>query len=354
MDATALIPVADAMPVNWMLLLVLLTVTTFLHLVAMNVMFGTSFIALSSLLKEGREAQPMVQSVSGTLIYSTALTVNMGVAPLLFLQALYGQFFYTSTVLMAIYWLSIIFLLIVTYYSIYIFKMKYAYAGGGHLFLAVPVLLMLIVSFLFCNNISLMQMPESWVHYFESRNGWLLNFDDAVLFPRYLHFVLSAVAVGGLAVAVLFESRKRRGEDGANPWIQHGCDWFAKATIVNFGAGFWFLGTLPKSVVGSDAPLSGLLIVFVIASVVTVVPALIAAHKRLAYKAAGWTLATVFVMTVAREIARVSYLQPYLNLAELPVTPQYSPFIVFLLVAVAVVWLLWWMFCKVRLEMEVR
>lgn len=354
MDVAALIPIADALPVPWFPLLALLTGTTFLHLVAMNVMFGTGAIALAAPLMMGEAARPMVRTVAGTMVYSTALTVNMGVAPLLFLQALYGQFFYTSTVLMAVYWLSIVILLIVTYYSIYIYKLKYSEGGGGLVFLAIPVVIMLIVSFLFCSNISLMQMPESWARYFENRGGWLLNFGDAALVPRYLHFVLSAAAVGGLAVAVLFEWGKKRGGENGERWIQHGCDWFVKATIANFGVGFWFLGSLPGEVVGSNAPMRQLFILSIMVSVGTIIPALISAHRMQVYRAAGWTLATVLLMTVAREIARISYLKPYLNLPDLPVNPQYSPFVVFLVAAAAVSWLLWWMFAKVRLEMEVK
>ena len=67
MDASTLIPVADAIPVNWVLLIVLLTVTTFLHFVAMNVMFGTGFIAFAAPFFKGEEVLPMVRSVAGTL-----------------------------------------------------------------------------------------------------------------------------------------------------------------------------------------------------------------------------------------------------------------------------------------------
>ncbi len=37
-----------------------------------------------------------------------AFAVNFGVAPLLFLQVLYGHFIYTSSILMGIFWISII------------------------------------------------------------------------------------------------------------------------------------------------------------------------------------------------------------------------------------------------------
>ncbi len=354
MDPAALVPVADAIPVDWVWLLILLTLTTFLHLVAMNVMFGTGVIAFVAPLMRGETARPMVRSLGGTMIYSTALTINLGVAPLLFLQTLYGQFFYTSTVLMATYWLSIVFLLIVSYYSIYIYNLKYGSTGEGALFLGIPVAVMLLVSLLFTNNISLMQMPESWLKYFESRSGLLLNLGDAAFLPRYLHFVLSAIAVGGLAVAALYEFRRRRGSEDAGQWIKSGCNWFNTATMLNFGVGFWFLGVMPASVFGPENPLHQLLMFFVIGSVATIIPAMIFAQSEQVYKAVGWTLMTVFLMTVTREIARISYLKPYFNPADMPVSSQYSPFLVFLVLMVAVLWLLWWMFRKVSLEMEVE
>lgn len=354
MDPAALIPVPDALPVSWIWLLLLLTLTTFLHLVAMNVMFGTGFIAFTAALFKGESAQPMVRNIAGTMTYSTALTINMGVAPLLFIQALYGQFFYTSTVLMAVYWLAIVFMLIIAYYSIYIYNLKYEESGEGALFLGIPVAVMLVVSLLFANNISLMQMPESWLKYFESRGGLLLNFGDAALLPRYLHFVLSAIAVGGLALAVIYEYRRRRGAEDVEPWISCGCNWFTMATILNFGVGFWFLGALPESVVGTGAPFHGSFMLFIIFSIAAIIPAMISAQGQRVYMAAGWTLLSVLLMTVAREILRLGYLKPFFNPADLPVKAQYSPFIIFLVLLAAVLALLWWMVRKVRLEMEVE
>jgi len=354
MDSAALVPLADAIPVDWVWLLLLLTVTTFLHIVAMNVMLGTGFIAFVAPFIKGESARPMVATVAGTMIYSTALTINMGVAPLLFLQVLYGQFFYTSTVLMATYWLTIVFMLIVTYYSIYIFKEKYNSSGTGHFYLGIPVVLMLVVALLFSNNISLMQIPESWLKYFECRGGLLMNLDDASLLPRYLHFMLSAIAVGGLAIAALYEFRRRRGEEDTERWISCGCNWFSTATIINFGIGFWFLGTLPDSVAGPEAAAHKLFMLFIILSVATAVPAMIYAQSKQIAKAVAWTLLTILLMTVAREVLRMSYLSDYFDPAGLPVNYQYSPFVVFLVLSVAVLSLLTWMVKKVRLEMEVK
>ena len=54
-----------------------------------------------------------------------ALGINMGVPPLLFLQVVYGNLFYSSSVLMAVYWILIIPLLILAYYGTYIHIFRY-------------------------------------------------------------------------------------------------------------------------------------------------------------------------------------------------------------------------------------
>jgi hypothetical protein len=123
MDALSLIPVPDAIPVHWFWLHLLLTLTTFLHFVAMNIMLGTGFIAFSSPFWRSSEIMPLNAHIARTLPYSIAFTINLGVAPLLFLQVLYGQFLYTSSILMAVYWLSIVGLLIITYYAAYVYRL---------------------------------------------------------------------------------------------------------------------------------------------------------------------------------------------------------------------------------------
>ena len=277
MDPASLIPVPDAIPVHWSWLQLLLTSTAFLHFMAMNIMLGTAVIALVSFYREGEALLPMRRNIAKTLPFTIAFTINLGVAPLLFLQVLYGQFFYTSSVLMAVYWLAIVLLLIIAYYSAYIFDIYYEKAGDkagrGPLFIGLAALLLLLVSFFFCNNISIMQLPEVWGHYFADRDGWLLNSGDPALLPRYLHFIFSAVAIGGLAIAFYYEARRRCTGVAEERLIRHGCNWFTIATIINFGIGFWFLGRVPASTY-SSATLGGKFFVFMlILTVIAIVKA---------------------------------------------------------------------------------
>ena len=88
-------------------------------------------------------------------------------------QVLFGQFFYTSSILMGVYWLSIFGILIVSYYAAYAYRLVGDQTGMGRLFIAAAVILLMGVSILFSNNVSIMQMPEIWSNYFANRDGWM-------------------------------------------------------------------------------------------------------------------------------------------------------------------------------------
>jgi hypothetical protein len=343
MDPASLIPAPDTIPVHWFWLHLLLTVTTFLHFVAMNIMLGTGFIAFSSPFWRGDNVMPLNAHIAKTLPYSIAFTINLGVAPLLFLQVLYGQFFYTSSILMGVYWLSIFGILIASYYAAYVYRFMEDRRGMARLYIGAAVLLLLGVSVLFSNNVSIMQMPEIWENYFADRGGWMLNFSDPALLPRYLHFMASAVAIGGLAIALYFEIRKRRGATDGDEWIKLGCNWFMVATIINFGFGFWFLGALPEAAYDPASLRGKMFFILIVGSVVTIIPSVALAQTGRIIPATVWALATVLLMTLARDILRLTYLKPYFSLSDLPYVPQYSPFILFLLALLGGVYLVTWM-----------
>jgi hypothetical protein len=343
MEAVSLIPAPDALQVHWFWLHLLLTLTTFLHFVAMNIMLGTAFIAFTSPFWRSGSIMDLNGHISKTLPYSIAFTINLGVAPLLFLQVLYGQFLYTSSILMAVYWLAIVGLLIVSYYAAYAYRLIDDRSGMGRLYIGTAVVLLLAVSLLFSNNISIMQLPEVWKGYFADRTGWMLNFGDPALVPRLLHFVASAVAIGGLAIALYFEIRKRRGATDGDEWIALGCKWFTAATIINFGFGFWFLGALPEIAYNPATTAGKIFVILVAASVATIIPSVAAAQTGRIIPATVWALVTVLLMTLARDVLRLTYLKPYFSLSDLPAAPIYSPFIVFVLALVGAGFVVAWM-----------
>ncbi len=343
MDPAALIPIPDAIPVSWWWFQAFLLLTFFLHLVAMNAMLGTAFIGLVSHLRGTNDRASCTEAISSNLPFTIAFAVNFGVAPLLFVQVLYGHLIYTSSILMAVFWLAVVGLLIIAYGLAYVYKDLYPRRGDARLaVIGLATLLLLAIAFIFTNNISLMQKPIAWDRYFDQPRGLLLALDDPMLLPRYLHFMVSSVAVGGLAIALFFHWRQRGGDRNAGAWVASGCRWFSYATMANFAVGFWFLATLPKGMLTTTIP-GLLLLATLVGGIALSVPAIGLGLAGRALPALWCTLGTIGLMVLARSLLRTVLLAPWFSPAQLPVTPSSAPLLFFLLVLLAGVTLIGWM-----------
>lgn len=344
MNPAALIPTPDTLQVPWGWFQVLLLLTLFLHIVLMNVMLGSAVIALVNLFRNGGDASPPIRGISRRLPFAIAFTVNFGVAPLLFVQVLYGHFLYTSSVLMANFWMMVIPLLIIGYYLAYILDYRFDALHTGRVLLSgLVVAALMAVAFLMTTNFTLLQHPESWTRYFGRSGGLLLNLGDPTLFPRYLHFMIAAIAVGGLGQALLADHRLRRGDQSAAAAVNTGCRWFAMATIINYGIGFWFFGTLPREVRDLTTPVGKAIAVLLLTGVILGALAVIFSLRGRVRLALAAELPAVFVMILIRNLVRAGYLHPYFSMDELKVVPQYSPLLLFLCVFAAGLVLIGWM-----------
>lgn len=333
MDPATLVPAADVIPAPWGWFYVLLLVTFLLHLLVMNAMLGGGIITLISSFRKTEQDRLLCREFSYKWPYTIAFAVNFGVAPLLFLQVLYGQFIYTSSVLMAAWWLSIVALLILSYYAAYIYDFKFDNLGKPAVFVAqFSVLLMLMIAFLFTNNMTLMLQPERWLAYFTNSGGTLLNLTDPSVIPRYLHFVIGAVAVAGLYLALIghFGWRKSRVDPAA--LIAKGMNYFTVATALQLIVGTWFLIALPREVMmifmGGSALGTGLLVIGLLLTLAV----LHFGYRQRVIATCSLTLVLMIVMVLMRDLVRTAYLQPYFSLGDLEVATQYSPLIFFLLV----------------------
>lgn len=124
-------PVPVPLPAPPGLLEFLLVFTFILHLLAMNFLLGGVIIlSVSSFLgRRDSRHREFTRRVSRAMPSVTAFTITLGVAPLLFLQLVYGQLFYTSSVLMAWYWLAVVFLVMLGYYGVYWYQMQHDELG---------------------------------------------------------------------------------------------------------------------------------------------------------------------------------------------------------------------------------
>jgi hypothetical protein len=341
MDPAQFIPTPDTIPAPWFFFQFLLILTFFCHLLFMNAMLGSAVIALVREMRTKPADPAPCQDIASKLPYAIAFAVNFGVAPLLFLQVLYGHFIYTSSILMGAYWLSIIGLLILAYYSAYLYKMAIDLPRATRRrSLTTSLALLLAIAFLFVNNITLMQTPQAWSAYFQRPDGTILNLVDPTLLSRYLHFVVASVATGGLSLAILAFFQQKKGEPDAAKRLSAGMKWFTYATVVEIGTGIPFLFSLPKHVhqmfVGGAAMHTGLFLAALIAAFCS----LYYGAKERVWPTAIAMGATVLFMVLVRDLARQAYLSPYFHPADLLVVPQWSPmflFVAILVIGIAVV-----------------
>jgi len=344
MDPATLIPTPDQIPVGWGWFQFLLTLTFYLHILVMNIMLGSVIIVFVHHFSSEGKSSPLTREISQKLPYTIALAVNFGVAPLLFAQVIFGHFIYVSSILMGVFWLSIVALLIIAYYSAYIYSYRYQHMVAGRMITTgITMLSLLCIGFFLSNNMTLMLHPESWSRFFDHPDGFLLNLGDPTLIPRYLHFVVSAIAVAGLAIALFYTYRASCGEEESARWIQHGCNWFAGATIANFALGFWFFGMLPEGLINPSTLVGGLFSLLLVIALITAALAVIYAMRYRPLPATWLTLATLLFMVLMRDLLRVAYLKPWFSTSELTVQPAWSPFILFLLSFVGGLALVGWM-----------
>lgn len=337
MDFQSLIPATEAIPAPAWLFLVLDVLLFLLHILVINVLVGGSLIALFALLRKSKNPleNNLPDAVADKMPTTFALGVNLGIAPLLFVQVIYGHLFYSSSVLMATYWILIIPLLILAYYGAYIHARKRNTAVLlSRIALIVSALITLYIGFIFVNNLTLMVQPEKWTAYFSNRNGTLLNWSDPTLIPRYLHFVTASVAVGGLFMALVWHIRAKKGINGADNKIKEGLRIFGYATIVQVVIGLWFLLAIPRDFMlgfmGGNIPATVFFLLGFLCGIGTIVTAF--ANKL--QPTISLLAITLAAMVITRTFLRSMYLKGKFSLSSLELAPQYGVMALFFVVLV--------------------
>lgn len=332
-----LIPTPDTIPAPAWLFVILELFTFTLHILLINVVIGGTLILLFSRLRGSGDSlgKSFHGEIAGKIPTTIALGINLGVAPLLFVQVIYGNLFYASSVLMAVYWILIIPILILAYYGAYIHIRKYETAAAlSKLAILVTGIFVLYIAFMFVNNITLMEQPQKWTAYFGNRGGTILNIGDPILIPRYLHFITASVAVAGLFLAILWHFRKKKDGEIAQKNVRNGLKIFAIATAVQIVIGFWFLLAIPSDFVVQFMGRNLFYTIFLFGGMLVGIGAMVAAFLGKLWLTVGHLIATIILMIITRDNLRALYLQDQYSLSTLQLTPQYGVLVLFLVIFV--------------------
>ena len=350
----AMLPGPDpiGIPAPPWLLQVLLVLTYTLHTLFVGVTLGGTAIGLVSAVA-GRAhdelragpARLLGAHLSQALPVAMAFSITTGVAPLLFVQVLYGPFFYTASTFVAWSWVSVIPVLIVGYYALYAWALRRKHGPRAPAWgLAVTLGALVWTAFALVNNMSLFPHPERYGELF-NLSGTALNVSEPTLWPRYVHALLNlllvglsyVLAVGHVAARVAPEParRVRAGVGGA----------LAVTLVLQAAASAWYgLALVP---VVETVPLVRVGIAIAVAGGVVMAAAWLLAERaarsrpggpgalRWAAGALAGTVAMAAGLAVARHGVRMDSLQPYLQPEMWRVDLQLTPLVLFGLLLVA-------------------
>jgi hypothetical protein len=343
--SSSLIPALDPAPLPgppW-LFQVLWVLTFLVHLLLVNtVLGGTLLAALAGLAGAGkREVQALVVNVT---TWTISLAITFAIAPLLFIQVVLGRFFYSATILVAWAWLGLLGVLTVGYYLNYLAKARLRRGQGATGILLVEALCFLVIAAIQVTVSLLHMQPGRWEKV--AANAWAA-LSDPTFVPRYLHFVLAAVAMAGALLAFVAVRRAGRGGDAQalSAMARYGVRAALVATLLQLVDGFWLLIALPEDVLkglmrGGPATmlplglgvLLGVLLLVVLAQIVD--PLVVPNKVR---RAAELIVGAAALMVVTRHQLRAIYLAPARVGEQVQVAPQWGPLTLFLAVFVVCV-----------------
>lgn len=250
MPAETLLPALDPMPIpgpQW--LFHLLWVLTFaVHVVCVNLVLGSSILGtIASLDRDHLFGRGVARFFAEVNTWAISLAITFGIAPLLFLQVLQGRLFYSATVILAPAWLGLLVLLMAAYYLTYAAKFRLRAGKGAALPFGLSALLFLAVTAIQVVVHLLSVQPDRWAAALAS--PWSALADRAFL-PRFLHFVLAGVTLGGIVLAWASVRRVPAEDVRASASIRamFGVKIALLATVLQLVDGLWLTISVPRDV----------------------------------------------------------------------------------------------------------
>lgn len=337
-----LIPALDpaALPGPPWLFHVLWVLTFVLHLVFVNMVMGGSLLAafVGRNRPGAREIQTFFVEANG---WAISFAITFGIAPLLFMQVLFGRFFYTATILLAWAWLGMLGILTLGYYLNYVAKFRLKAGKEARAVLIVVALCFVTIAGIQVAINLLHLQPGRWESI--AQQAWAA-LSDPTFVPRTLHFVLAAVAMAGAVLAFVATRRAATTADreACLGMAQFGIRAAFVATALELVDGFWLLLALPREVLGAFmrgglatmGPLTaGILFgVFLLVVLSQITDPLTQARK--VRRVAEIFVATMVLMVLTRHQLRDIYLAPWRSEEHVIVGTQWGPLALFLVVFV--------------------
>lgn len=322
------------------LLHALLVLTFILHVLFLNVTLGGSSLGVLYCFKQPTLGRRLAADITRWNIHGIAFTAVTGLVPMLFLLAIYGRFYLEAASLLGAFWILILVVFILGSSST--FFQRFSRMESQKPWMIITAVCFLVVGAVFTIVTVLALRPDLWPEV-QLKIGAALQ--PLSLVPRFLHFLVGAVAFSAFLV-VLYQIRRpaaTQDEETYRRWAAGvGLRWARWMTVIELGIGVWFLVTLPQIVlrdVMGKSPyamvtlLLGILFSIVLVIILFAIQDPIQEKKKVA-GAFHTFLVVIIVMVLLRDAVRGVYLAGLFDPSQLVVESQWlvvSLYIVFLI-----------------------
>lgn len=343
-------------PLPTWILQALAYLTLTLHFSAIHFTIGATLLLLWFRVRRGAGQEDLGRFLGSGLPLGVSYIITMGIPPLLFLQVLYGQLFYSSSVLIGAFWIQVIPAVMLAYAGLYYHKLRRDTRPRLQgVVVVVSTLLLLYVGYIYVNNLTLTMSPEKWMGlYAQAPGGGTLHHGEPTIHPRFLLFVSSSFAVAGLVLIWrgVFLARWGLAEVGRRSRTA-GFRAFLVSPLLWIIALVGVYATRPEdmnAVLASGLAPKILVALGVVGGVVAVVCAYLAvkqAQIRYPLISSLAMAALTASMVVFRDLVRLRELSGYWTLSSVPVNAQWGMFLLFLVALVGGIVLLVALFMRV-------
>jgi len=139
--------------------------------------------------------------LAGMTILSLAMAMTVGIAPLLFVQVLYGQFFYSANILMGYVWLGLLPIMIAAFYLLHFCRRLAGQGRSTRWPAALALVLMALAAVILVANATLTQTPRAW-RAFAAFGAVRPYMGDPAFWARWTLAAATMFAGGGLFLAI--------------------------------------------------------------------------------------------------------------------------------------------------------
>lgn len=306
---------------------------------------GTALLLLNALRAKANPGLAEVnRRLTPFLPFFLSMAMTLGIAPLLFVQVLYGQFFYTANILLGWWWLGMLGLLLAAFALLWLGWHRQA--EGKPLGLVLPALALVVLAkaaVILASNATLTQSPEAWPSAWERGMNRLFT-GDPTLVPRVLFALSGFVVMGGLVVAILAQAGLL-----PNAGRRAGASLALPALCLQLVFWVWLMASLPATLrerlMGAEG--EGALWWVSTAAFLAAVPIAVLVWRGggLAGPLAAAVVQLVGLLAWAftRDLLRRAALAPVYSPATVPVHPEWSSFALFAVVFVLGLGVIGWL-----------